>query len=72
MILPPTYIYTVEGVGGFTLGSIALIRRPRALAVVHLVTLGWITASILGALYMIVPMALGTAAFPSPLTTLEG
>ncbi len=33
--------------------------HPRALAVVHLVTLGWITASILGALYMIVPMALG-------------
>ena len=32
--------------------------HPRALAVVHLVTLGWITASILGALYMIVPMAL--------------
>lgn len=33
--------------------------HPRVLAVVHLVTLGWITASILGALYMIVPMALG-------------
>jgi hypothetical protein len=33
--------------------------HPRALAVVHLVTLGWITASSLGALYMIVPMALG-------------
>ncbi len=32
--------------------------HPRMLAVVHLVTLGWITASILGALYMIVPMAL--------------
>ncbi len=32
--------------------------HPRALAVVHLVTLGWITSSILGALYMIVPMAL--------------
>jgi hypothetical protein len=33
--------------------------HPRALAVVHLVTLGWITAAILGALYMILPMALG-------------
>ena len=32
--------------------------HPRLLAVVHLVTLGWITASILGALYMIGPLAL--------------
>lgn len=31
--------------------------HPRMLAVVHLVTLGWITGSILGALYMILPMA---------------
>ena len=32
--------------------------HPKMLAVVHLVTLGWITSSILGALYMILPMAL--------------
>jgi hypothetical protein len=32
--------------------------QPRMIAVVHLVTLGWISASILGALYMIAPMAL--------------
>ena len=32
--------------------------HPRMIAVVHLVTLGWISASILGALYMIAPMAL--------------
>ena len=32
--------------------------HPRMVAVVHLVTLGWISASILGALYMIAPMAL--------------
>jgi hypothetical protein len=31
--------------------------HSRILAVVHLVTLGWISASILGALYMIAPMA---------------
>lgn len=34
--------------------------HPRMVAVVHLVTLGWISASILGALYMIAPMALRT------------
>ena len=34
--------------------------HPRMLAVVHLVTLGWITASILGALYAIVPSASGS------------
>jgi len=33
--------------------------HPRMLAVVHLVTLGWITSSILGALYWVAPMALG-------------
>ncbi len=33
--------------------------HPKLLAVVHLVTLGWITASILGALYMVLPMAFG-------------
>lgn len=34
---------------------------PRMLLVVHLVTVGWITSSILGALYLIGPMALRTA-----------
>jgi hypothetical protein len=34
--------------------------QPRMVGVVHLVTLGWISASILGALYMIAPMALKT------------
>jgi hypothetical protein len=32
--------------------------QPRTIAVVHLITLGWISASILGALYVIGPMAL--------------
>lgn len=32
--------------------------HPRMLAVVHLVTLGWITSSILGALYLVGPIAL--------------
>ena len=34
--------------------------QPRMVALVHLVTLGWITASILGSLYVIGPMALRT------------
>jgi hypothetical protein len=50
------------------LGALALFPRsfagffyhPRMLAAVHLVTLGWITSHILGALYMIAPMALQT------------
>lgn len=44
-----------RGVAGF-------FYHPRMLAVVHLVTLGWISSSILGALYLVLPMA-----FRSPL-----
>lgn len=44
-----------SGVAGF-------FYHPRMLAVVHLVTLGWISSSILGALYLVLPMA-----FRSPL-----
>ncbi len=36
----------------------AFFYQPRMLAVVHLVTLGWITASILGSLYLVGPIAL--------------
>lgn len=39
-------------------GSVAgFFYHPRMLAVVHLVTLGWISASILGALYVVGPLA---------------
>lgn len=34
---------------------------PRVVAVTHLFTLGWITTSILGALYQFLPVALGTS-----------
>lgn len=40
-----------RAVGGF-------YYHPAMVGVVHLVTLGWITASILGALYLVAPMAL--------------
>lgn len=33
--------------------------HPRLIAVIHLVTLGWITASILGAFYIVAPLAFG-------------
>jgi hypothetical protein len=33
--------------------------HPRMLALVHLLTLGWISGSILGALYIVAPLALG-------------
>jgi hypothetical protein len=49
-----------RGVAGF-------FYHPRMLAIVHLVTLGWITASILGSLYLVAPIALRTqipAAWP--------
>src|SRR5262245_44874308 len=39
------------------LGIAGFFYHPRMLAVVHLVTLGWITASILGALYIVGPLA---------------
>lgn len=39
---------------------VGFFYHPRMLAVVHLVTLGWITSSILGALHMILPMAMRT------------
>lgn len=35
------------------------VYHPRALALVHLVTLGWISGSILGALYIVAPLAFG-------------
>ncbi len=34
--------------------------HPKALAVTHLITLGWITGSILGVMYLLAPMALRT------------
>jgi hypothetical protein len=39
-------------------GAAGFFYHARMLAIVHLVTLGWITASILGALYLVGPIAL--------------
>ena len=46
-----------QSVGGF-------FYHPRMLAVVHLVTLGWISSSILGAFHLIGPIALRTVLRP--------
>lgn len=43
-----------RGVSGF-------FYHPRILGVVHLITLGWITASILGAIRIVAPLVLGVA-----------
>jgi len=48
-----------RGVGGF-------FYHPRMLAVTHLVTLGWISASILGSIYVVGPLALRMALPPRP------
>ena len=48
---------TPQSVGGF-------FYHPRMLAVVHLVTLGWITSSILGTFHLIGPLALRTVLRP--------
>jgi hypothetical protein len=39
-------------------GLTGFFYQPRMLAIVHLVTVGWISASILGALYLVGPIAL--------------
>lgn len=39
----------------------AFVYHPRALALVHLITLGWISGSILGALYIVSPLAFGVS-----------
>jgi hypothetical protein len=38
----------------------AFFYHPRMIAVIHLLTIGWITGSILGAFYIVGPLALGT------------
>ncbi len=47
---------------------IGFFYHPRMVFVVHLVTLGWITSSILGALHLVGPMALAT---PMPARRLD-
>ena len=41
--------------------------HPKMVAVVHLVTLGWVTCSIFGALHMVAPMALRSPVRPRPI-----
>lgn len=64
--LPLAWFLTAHLALGSALGAIvvdpslpgAFFYHPKMVAVVHLLTLGWITASILGALYIVGPFAL--------------
>ena len=49
-------------------GAAGFFYHARMLAIVHLVTLGWITTSILGSLYLVGPIALG---IEMPVTRLD-
>ena len=65
-LLPAIYIALAHGALALAFAAIAadphgaagFFYHSRMLAIVHLVTLGWITASILGALYIVAPIAL--------------
>ncbi len=57
------YLSLATAFAAFALAPRSLLGfyyHPRLIFVVHLVTLGWITASILGALHLVGPMALRT------------
>jgi hypothetical protein len=65
-LLPVLYFGAAHVALALAFGAVALDPRgvsgffyhPRMLGIVHLVTLGWITASILGSLYVVGPIAL--------------
>jgi hypothetical protein len=65
-LLPVLYFAAAHAALALAFGAVALDPRgvsgffyhARILAIVHLVTLGWITASILGSLYIVGPIAL--------------
>ena len=67
-LLPILYVGAAHVALAFAFGAVAIDPRgvagffyhPRMLAVVHLITLGWITTSILGSLYLVGPIALRT------------
>jgi hypothetical protein len=71
-LLPVLYFGAAHAALALAFAAIALDPRgvsgffyhARMLAIVHLVTLGWITASILGSLYIVGPIALGVR-FPA-------
>jgi hypothetical protein len=65
-LLPVLYFAAAHVALAFAFGAVALDPRgvsgffyhARMLGIVHLITLGWITASILGSLYLVGPIAL--------------
>jgi hypothetical protein len=69
--LPLAYLALAHVALASALGVLALeptlpggfFYHPRMVAIAHLLTLGWLTGTILGALYIVAPLALG---FPLP------
>ncbi len=65
-LLPVLYFSAAHVALAFAFGAVALDPRgvsgffyhARMLGIAHLVTLGWVTASILGSLYVVGPIAL--------------
>jgi hypothetical protein len=65
--LPLLYFALAHVSLGLALGTLIVqpgmpagfFHHPRMIAVIHLVTLGWISSSILGAFYIVAPLALG-------------
>jgi hypothetical protein len=65
--LPLVYFAGAHGCLALAFGALAVepgmagafYYAPKILALVHLVTLGWISGSILGALYIVMPLAFG-------------
>jgi hypothetical protein len=65
-LLPVLYFSAAHVALALAFGAVAMDPRgvsgffyhPRMLGIVHLITLGWITASILGSLYLVGPIAL--------------
>ncbi len=74
-LLPILYVATAHLMLALAFGTVAFapaeaagfFYHPRLIAIVHLVTLGWISLSILGALYIVGPMALRMSLPSGPL-----
>ncbi|MFN3476409.1 MAG: cbb3-type cytochrome c oxidase subunit I [Candidatus Methylomirabilales bacterium] len=73
--------YFVTAIVAFTLAAVLLpfiasdladfYYQPRLLALTHLITLGWITMTIMGASYQLVPVALGIRLYSERLARIQ-
>lgn len=73
--------YLVAAIAAFTTAAVLLpfvasdladfYYQPRLLALTHLITLGWITMTIMGASYQLVPVALGVGLYSEGLARIQ-